>query len=145
MSNLVNLHQRNVDSGDKILFVKNSLKSFVQTGEFWRENFIADLKTNKPDSEADYMEILSSGWKIPSHRTKKFHPGLKRWLTGDGKYRLPEPQTLPTRSCLEVEAEATFLQPLHWPKTWAGAPNTTNDLFNISVHSILFDLLNWTK
>ena len=61
MSNLANLHKRNVDSGDEIRLVENSLKSFVQTGEFWRENFIADLKTNKPDSEADYMEILSSG------------------------------------------------------------------------------------
>ena len=57
----MNLHKRNVDSGDKIRLVENSLKSLVQTGEFCLENFIADLKRNKPDSEIDYKEILSSG------------------------------------------------------------------------------------
>ena len=76
--------------------------------------------------EADYMEIFSPanwlntyktelaitwrkfqpglsypGWKFPCNRTKKFHPGLKRWLTHVTRCKLPKQQRLPTNSCLD--------------------------------------------
>ena len=40
------------------------------------------------------------GWKIPCNRTKKFQPGLKRWLTDMERYKLAEQQKQPTNSCL---------------------------------------------
>ena len=40
------------------------------------------------------------GSKIPCNCTKKFHPGLKRWLTGVGWSKLAKQQRLSTNSCL---------------------------------------------